>query len=147
MFGFQMFFKIKKHVSVKRVWQWFSFCLIEKNVKLLWGFLLVLEYEYIHLCTIQDTKSFNQLLSTFENPEQIKSGWAKLIFHLHSANLILFLFLKNGSLLPGSKIPIRNYFAICTRGHHQFFSKKVTVNSQKLSLKCRKVSLMTFMFN
>lgn len=101
MFDFQMFFKIKKYDTAKTEWLWFNFSLIEKNMKLLWGFLSVLEYEYIHLCTIQDMESFNQLLSTFQNSEQIKNGWEKLIFYLRSANLLLFLFLKNGSLLPG----------------------------------------------
>lgn len=128
MFDFQMFFKIKKYDTAKTEWLWFNFSLIEKNMKLLWGFLSVLEYEYIHLCTIQDMESFNQLLSTFQNSEKIKSGWEKLIFHLRSANLLLFLFLKNGSLLPGRyeyiKIAIRKYVAICTTSHHQSFKKR-----------------------
>lgn len=33
----------------------------------------ILEYEHIHLCTIQDIKIFGLLLSTFQNPEQTKS--------------------------------------------------------------------------
>lgn len=85
MFDFQIFFMIeirdmkqqRQHgndsisVTKRQIWNLGFFISVNMSV---------LENEYIQLCTIQDMKSFSMLLSTFQNTEQIKSGWAKLIF-------------------------------------------------------------------
>lgn len=106
-FDFQIFFMIKIRnmkqqkqnnndslsISQRQMWNCFlDFCRIKS----------VLEYESIHLHTIQDMKNFSLQLSTFQNPEQTKKCWAKLIFHQSSANLLFSFFLQKGFSLVKS---------------------------------------------